>query len=154
TKEPLEGAAALHDPAAVSSLPPVTAAPAGAAGAIDLSAGRIRREHPRQLVRAKAFLIRALILLWWIVCALFGTSFTPYDPASGSLANFNAHPSGAHWFGTDSLGRDVFSRVIAGATSILVIAPLATLLGTVVGTSIGLVQGYFRGAVDNVVGRV
>jgi peptide/nickel transport system permease protein len=48
----------------------------------------------------------------------------------------------------------VFSRVIAGARDILIIAPLATLLGTVVGTTIGLVQGYFRGVVDNVVGRI
>ncbi len=151
TKAPLESAAALHDPAAVSSLPPVTG---GAAGALDASAGRIRREQLRQLVRSKAFLIGAALLLLWIVCALFGTSFAPFNPTSGSLTNFNAPPSGAHWFGTDSLGRDVFSRVITGATSILIIAPLATLLGTVAGTSIGLVQGYFRGAIDNMIGRI
>ncbi len=151
TKAPLESAAALRDPAAVSSLPPVTG---GAAGALDASAGRIRREQLRQLVRSKAFLIGAALLLLWIVCALFGTSFAPFNPTSGSLTNFNAPPSGAHWFGTDSLGRDVFSRVITGATSILIIAPLATLLGTVAGTSIGLVQGYFRGAIDNMIGRI
>jgi peptide/nickel transport system permease protein len=59
-----------------------------------------------------------------------------------------------HWFGTDSSGRDVLSRVIAGARDILIVAPLATLLGTVLGTALGLVQGYFGGVVDNVVGRV
>ncbi len=142
---------ALHDPAAIG-LPPATAA--GAAGTLDLSAGRIRREHLGQLVRSKAFLIGALLLLWWVVCALFGKSISPFNPVTGSLLQFNAAPSGAHWFGTDSLGRDVLSRVIVGARDILIIAPLATLLGTAVGTAIGLVQGYLAGVVDNVVGRL
>jgi peptide/nickel transport system permease protein len=126
----------------------------GTAGALDVSAGRIRREHLRQLVRSKAFLVGVVILLWWVVCAIFGRAFSPYDPVNGNLLFFNAPPSGAHWLGTDSLGRDVLSRVITGARDILLIAPLATLLGTAVGTTIGLVQGYYRGVVDNVVGRV
>jgi peptide/nickel transport system permease protein len=95
-----------------------------------------------------------VLLLWWIVCALFGRSFSPDNPVNGSLLQFNLAPSGAHWFGTDSLGRDVLSRVIVGSRDILIIAPLATLLGTAVGTAVGLVQGYFGGVVDNVVGRI
>jgi peptide/nickel transport system permease protein len=148
---PLDSAPALRDPAAIG-LPPATAG--GAAGALDISAGRIRREHLRHLVRSPAFIVGAVLLLWWVVCALFGRAFSPYNPVSGSLLQFNLAPSGAHWFGTDSLGRDVLSRVLVGARDILLIAPLATLLGTAVGTAIGLVQGYFRGAVDNVVGRL
>jgi peptide/nickel transport system permease protein len=105
-------------------------------------------------VRSPAFVTGTVLLLWWIVCALFGSLLSPYDPVSGTLASFNAPPSGSHWFGTDSLGRDVLSRVIVGARDILIIAPLATLLGTVLGTCIGLVQGYFRGLADNVIGRV
>jgi peptide/nickel transport system permease protein len=62
-------------------------------------------------------------------------------------------PDRTHWFGTDQLGRDVFSRVIVGARDILTIAPLATLLGTMAGTALGLIVGYFEGWVDNVVGR-
>ena len=151
TKIPLEEVAALGDPAAVSLLPPATG---GAAGAIDSSAGAIRRENLRLLVRSPAFLIGAGILLWWIVCALFGRVIAPYDPVTGSLTAFNQPPSGAHWFGTDSLGRDVLSRVIVGARDILIIAPLATLLGTALGTTIGLVQGYFRGRVDSFSGRL
>lgn len=148
--------------AAGSSLEPVpeVSAPAdggpppSAAGTVDSSARAIRRENLRQLVRSKAFLAGVILLLWWIVCAVLGTVFSPYNPVHGSLTAFNAAPSGAHWFGTDSLGRDVFSRVITGARNILIIAPLATLLGTVIGTCIGLVQGYFRGVTDNVIGRV
>jgi peptide/nickel transport system permease protein len=146
TKTPLEDSPALRDPAAVELLP--TAA-GGVVGALDTSAGAIRRENLRQLVRSPAFLIGAVILLWWIVCALFGRAIAPYNPVAGSLTAFNQPPSGAHWFGTDSLGRDVLSRVIVGAKDILIVAPLATLLGTALGTTIGLVQGYFRGRVDS-----
>ena len=105
-------------------------------------------------MRSPAFLVGAVILLWWIVCALFGKTIAPYNPVAGSLTAFNDPPSAAHWFGTDSLGRDVFSRVIVGARDILLVASLATLLGTVLGTSIGLVQGYFLGPVDSFVGRL
>ena len=148
----LEDSAALHDPAAVGLLPPVTGG--AAAGTVDSSAGAIRRENLRLLVRSPAFLIGAAILLWWIVCALFGKAFAPYNPVAGNLLAFNHAPSGAHWFGTDSLGRDVFSRVIVGAREILIVTPLATLLGTVLGTTIGLVQAYFLGPVDSFVGRI
>jgi peptide/nickel transport system permease protein len=148
---PFEHAPALHDPGAVGMLPPATAT---AAGPIGYSRAGVRREQLRQLVRSPAFLTGAVILLWWIVCALFGKSFSPYNPTAGQLLQVNAHPSGAHWFGTDSLGRDLLSRVIVGVRGILVVATLATLLGTVLGASIGLVQGYFRGAVDNIIGRL
>jgi peptide/nickel transport system permease protein len=147
----LDSTPSLRDPVA-AGLPPATAD--GTVGALDVSAGRIRREHLRQLVRSPTFIVGAVLLLWWVVCAIFGRAFSPYNPVNGNLIQFNLAPSGAHWFGTDSLGRDVLSRVIVGARDILVIAPLATLLGTAVGTAVGLVQGYFRGAVDNVVGRL
>ena len=152
TKTPLEDAPALRDPAAVGLLP--TDDGGGVVGTVDSSAGTIRRENLHQLVRSPAFLIGVGILLWWIVCALFGKTIAPYNPVAGSLTAFNQPPSGAHWFGTDSLGRDVFSRVIVGARGILVVAFLATLLGTVLGTSLGLVQGYFLGPVDSFVGRI
>ena len=135
TRISMEDAAALHDPGAVGLLPPVTA---GAAGATDSSAGTIRRENLRLLLRSPAFLIGAAILLWWIVCALFGKTIAPYNPVAGSLTAFNDPPSAAHWFGTDSLGRDVLSRTIVGARGILLVAFLATVLGTVLGTSLGL----------------
>jgi peptide/nickel transport system permease protein len=151
TKVELEHLAALGDPAAVSLLPP---AAGGVAGTVDSSAGAIRRDNLRLLVRSPAFLIGVGILLWWVVCALFGKAIAPYNPITGSLTAFNEAPSGAHWFGTDSLGRDVLSRVIVGARDILIVAPLATLLGTALGTTIGLVQGFYRGRVDSFSGRL
>jgi peptide/nickel transport system permease protein len=128
--------------------------PGGAAGTTDVSSKRIRKEQLIQLVRQKTFIIGAAILLFWIVCAVFGYSIAPYNPLGQNLVHFNTAPSSAHWFGTDSLGRDMLSRVIVGSRSILTIAPLATLLGTVVGTVLGLVQGYFRGITDLIMGRI
>jgi peptide/nickel transport system permease protein len=106
------------------------------------------------LLRRPTFLIGGGILLFWIVCAIFGHLIAPYNPLAQQLLDANAAPSGAHWFGTDPLGRDVLSRVIVGARDILVISPLATLLGTVLGTALGLAMGYLGGALDLVASRI
>jgi peptide/nickel transport system permease protein len=108
----------------------------------------------RLVLRRPSFIIGALILLFWIVCALFGSSFAPHSPYATQLLATNQAPSAAHWFGTDQIGRDVLSRVLVGARSILVVAPLATLLGTVLGTALGLALGYLGGVLDAIVGRV
>lgn len=112
-----------------------------------------RRERLRALVRSKTFVLGVVIVGWWVFWAIVGTRLTPYDPLAQSADNL-AHPSGTYWFGTDSLGRDVLSRVLAGATGVLKVAPLATLLGIAGGTVIGLVTGYFRGIVDDTISRV
>lgn len=119
----------------------------------EIQRGRIA-ETFAALRRSPSFLVGAAILLFWIVCALFGEHFTPYDPLADDIINSLAPPSAEHWFGTDQLGRDVFSRVIVGARDILTVAPLATLLATVAGTALGLVTGYFRGVVDDVISRI
>ncbi len=93
-------------------------------------------------------------MLFWLACALFGHAFTPFDPYATDILNALMPPSADHWFGTDQLGRDVFSRVIVGARDILVVAPLATALGVAGGVILGLVTGYFRGLVDDVLSRV
>jgi peptide/nickel transport system permease protein len=108
----------------------------------------------RLLLRRPTFYVGAGILLFWVVCAIFGHAFAPYNPLAQNLLAPNAPPSSAHWFGTDPLGRDVLSRVITGARDILIITPLATILGTILGTALGLAMGYIGGAFDLVVGRV
>jgi peptide/nickel transport system permease protein len=107
----------------------------------------------RLLLRKPTFLVGGGILLFWIVCAIFGHAIAPYNPLAQQLLAANASPSGAHWFGTDPLGRDVLSRVIVGARSILIIVPLATILGTVLGTALGLAMGYFGGTFDLISSR-
>jgi peptide/nickel transport system permease protein len=115
-----------------------------------------RRELPvwRLLLGRPAFVTGAVILLFWVACAIFGTAIAPHDPLAQQLLATNQAPSGAHWFGTDQLGRDVLSRVIVGARTILIIAPLATAVGTVLGTALGLVLGYLGGVVDLLIGRI
>jgi peptide/nickel transport system permease protein len=108
----------------------------------------------RLLLRRPTFLIGGGILVFWVICALFGHQIAPDNPLAQNLLSANTAPSASHWFGTDPLGRDVLSRVLVGARSILVITPLATVLGTVLGTALGLAMGYFGGAVDLVAGRL
>jgi peptide/nickel transport system permease protein len=111
-------------------------------------------ETVRAALHSRTLLIGAAVLFFWIVCALFGRHLTPLDPYADDLLATLAPPSLHHWFGTDQLGRDVFSRVIIGARDILIVAPLATLLGTLLGTALGLTIGYFRGMLDDVASRV
>jgi peptide/nickel transport system permease protein len=108
----------------------------------------------RLLLRRPTFIVGAAILLFWVVCAVFGHMIAPQDPLAQQLLATNKAPSGAHWFGTDQLGRDVFSRVLVGARTILVISFFATLLGTVLGTALGLAMGYLGGVVDMIGARI
>jgi len=117
-------------------------------------ASDLARERWHAACRSPTLIAGLLILAFWIVCALFGAGITPRDPYADDLLATLSPPSAAHWFGTDQLGRDIFSRVIVGARDILIVAPLATLLGTVLGTALGLCIGYFRGVLDDVVSRI
>jgi peptide/nickel transport system permease protein len=103
---------------------------------------------------SKTFIAGAAILLFWILMALFWGAVVPYGPQALDPTASLAPPSAEHWFGTDNLGRDVFSRVLAGASSVLTVAPLGTALGMLGGIAVGLVTGYYRGRVDDVIMRI
>ncbi|MFZ0388562.1 MAG: ABC transporter permease [Solirubrobacteraceae bacterium] len=107
----------------------------------------------RLLLRSKTFVVGAVIVGWWIVDAVLWRAIVPHNPqASAFLPSIG--PNSTNWFGTDDLGRDMFSRVLAGASSVLTVAPLATLLGVSGGTVIALVSVYYRGVVDDVLMRL
>jgi peptide/nickel transport system permease protein len=129
----------------------IAAVPSGVA-AIDATSGQLPTW--RLLLRRPMFFVGALILLFWIVCAIFGNDIAPHNPLAQQLLLVNKPPSAQHWFGTDQIGRDVLSRTIVGARTILIIAPLATVLGTVLGTTLGLAMGYLGGVTDVVAGRL
>ena len=112
------------------------------------------RSRVQLVLRSGAFLAGLAIVLLWISCALFGSLVVPCDPYADDLLHTLAAPSALHWFGTDQLGRDIFSRVVVGTRPILATAPLATLLATVLGASLGLLTGYAGGIVDLVLGRL
>lgn len=110
----------------------------------------------RVLRRSAGFWAGGFIVAMWVVFAVFGDFVTPYDPQGTpqDILNRLQPPSAEHWFGTDSLGRDVLSRVLAGARRVLTVALSATLFGTVFGTAIGLIIGFFGGIVDDIISRV
>jgi peptide/nickel transport system permease protein len=113
-----------------------------------------RYERLRLLVRSPTFLMGCVLAGIWVLCAIFGDLIAPHDPVAPDILSKFEPPSAQHLFGTDKLGQDVLSRVILGARAVLVVAPLATILGTVLGTTIGLVTGYYRGFVDEATMRV
>lgn len=130
-----------------------TELPAADVGASRAQRSSARRERLRLLVRRPAFLIGAGVMLFWIVCAILGERITPYDPYNGfSLGR--QPPSAEHLFGTDRIGRDVLSRVMVGSRDVLIVAPLAALLGVFIGTALGLVMGFYRGLVDDILSRI
>lgn len=90
----------------------------------------------------------------FIAMAVFGPSLVPYDPLASDAANALQPPSTAHWFGTDSLGRDVFSRVIVATRLDLTISIAAVALSFVAGSLLGAVAGYWGGWIDAVLNRV
>ena len=109
-----------------------------------------RRLHA--LARRPTFVISALILLFWVVAAIFwkAAGFHPYSDTGHLLAA----PSWKYPFGTDNLGRSVLSRTLAGADRALLIGPLGSVLATLVGSALGVMAGYFRGWVDTALMRV
>jgi len=113
-----------------------------------------RKERLRLLLRSPTFIIGCVLLGAWVLCAVFGTLIAPQNPQADDILNKLVAPSGDHLFGSDRLGRDVLTRVMVGAREILIMAPLATILGTVLGTAIGLVTGYYRGLVDEAIMRI
>lgn len=95
----------------------------------------VRRPGAVTVVLSTALLV--LVVAWAVAPGVFA----PGDPTAGSLANALQAPSGAHWFGTDATGRDVYTRVVHGAAYTLSSALLAVTIGLVVGTLLGLVAG-------------
>ena len=89
----------------------------------------------------------------WIFIAIFAPWLAPHDPLAQSATSF-VPPSWGHFFGTDELGRDVFSRILWGARASIEAGVLATGLAMAVAVPIGIVAGYYRGWVDAVIARL
>ena len=96
---------------------PIESAGAVAAGQSTEDRAEFLRNH------SKAFIFGATILVFWILAAIFGNLLVPHNPLVQNPSNINQAPTLSHWFGTDSLGRDMFARVITASRDILIIAP-------------------------------
>jgi peptide/nickel transport system permease protein len=114
----------------------------------------VTQERIAVLRKNKAFVAGSSILIFWIICAIFGKWIARYEIDQMDFEATYAAPSGKYWFGTDGLGQDIFSRVIIGSRLIILIAFSATALGTAVGASIGLIAGYRKGTFDMILMRI
>ena len=98
-------------------------------------------------------IIGSVIILLVLICAIIPGTLAPYNPNKQYLDQVYAQPSRVHPLGTDSLGRDMFSRIIFGARTALIIATLAIATASVIGTVLGLTAGYFGGWIYAVIMR-
>ncbi|MBO6919884.1 MAG: ABC transporter permease [Rhizobiaceae bacterium] len=111
--------------------------------------------HIFYVLRGNPITALAFILLAsFITCALFGPLIVPYDPLASNTSNALMPPSVDHWFGTDNLGRDVFSRVIVATRLDLLISVSAVALSFVIGSILGSVAGYWGGWLDAILNRL
>lgn len=112
-----------------------------------------RRENWQLIRRRPAFIIGSFILTVWVACAVLGNAITPHHPLD-YRTTAHLKPRLSFPFGTDETGRDVLSRVMAGARDVLRIAPLAAFLGVVLGVILGMLMGYLRGWFDTIASRI
>ena len=94
--------------------------------------------------------VGATIILVMIVLAILGPLISPYTYADQSLIDANQSPSFSHWFGTDTLGRDIYTRVMYGARISLTIGFVAAFINLVIGVTYGGIAGYLGGKVDRI----
>jgi peptide/nickel transport system permease protein len=111
------------------------------------------RETLQTLLANKLAVAGLIILGLLVIVGVFGKAIAPYGLNEIDISNRLSGPSAMHWFGTDNLGRDTFSRVLIAARVSLQVGLIAVGFAAVVGVPIGLVAGYYRGAVDSVLMR-
>ena len=107
-----------------------------------------------RLLKNKAAVAGALILVILITLALLAPWIAPYPYAYQDLDLGASAPSSAHLLGTDVLGRDLFSRILYGARISLLVGFIATTVALIIGVSWGIIAGYFGGKIDSVMMRI
>ena len=107
----------------------------------------------RRAARHPSFLAGAVLSTLLGLAALLSLVWTPYPPAEIDIPNKLAAPSAAHWLGTDSLGRDIASQLLAGARSAIVVGVVAVAIGLVLGVGLGCLAAARRGWVEELVMR-
>ena len=112
------------------------------------------KEVWRRFCRNKQAMIGLAMLLLLIFAAVFANVIAPYDPVEQNLLIRLQGPSAAHWFGTDELGRDIFSRILYGARISLTVGLIAVSISCVAGCALGAIAGYYGGILDTVIMRI
>ena len=99
-------------------------------------------------------LIIILLYLFGAIVAVFAPGLLPHDPLASYAGPIQEAPSARHWFGTDQYGRDIFSRIVSGASTALAVGIISALAGCTIGALIGAASGYFGGRTDLLVQRL
>jgi peptide/nickel transport system permease protein len=132
-------------------------AEATASRAAVTAAPRVRsewRRTARTLTRNRLVLAGLVMVIGLIVIAALAGVIAPYNPVANNVRAALQPPSSYYYFGTDRFGRDIFSRVVFGSQISLFVAIVSVAMSTIVGIALGLVSGYYRGWVDNLIGRI
>ena len=108
----------------------------------------------RRIRRDKVAMCSLVIIGIMVVLAIFAPIFSPYDYETNNLQALNMPPSAEHWFGTDQLGRDLWTRVWIGARVSLLIGLGGAIAPQIVGIFLGGISGYFGGWVDMLIMRI
>src|SRR5690606_2835871 len=112
-------------------------------------------EFWRKFKKQKLALAAGVFVLLLVVVAVLAPWLVPYDPENYfDYDALNSGPSAAHWLGVDSLGRDIFSRIVMGARISLAAGFLSVFIGAIVGTFMGLMAGYYQGWWERITMRV
>ncbi|HEV7254738.1 MAG TPA: ABC transporter permease [Mesorhizobium sp.] len=116
---------------------------------------RVWGRSPWTLVlRSRTAMIGLALVLFWVVVAVAAPVLPLYSPTAQDVtALADPTPSATHWLGTDILGRDMVARLIFGARTVLVVAPLSVAVAMLVGVTLGMLAGYYGGWVDAVISR-
>jgi len=112
-----------------------------------------RKKNSNSIWRQPLAVVGILIILTWVILAVFAPWIAPYNPNSQDADKF-LMPSAAHWMGTDELNRDIWSRIIYGARISLPYSLLLVVLSATLGSIIGAISGYAGGKVDSFIMRV
>lgn len=107
----------------------------------------------RRFIKSKATVTGSLILILFFATALVGPLLCTYDPNKVDLQSVYLSPSSEHILGTDSLGRDTFTRLVVGARISLLVSFTGTMAGSLLGVMFGVLAGYFGGWIDSVISR-
>ncbi len=114
----------------------------------------LRKDIWKRFKRNKLAMIGLVMLVVLVLTAIFAPLIAPYTITQRFAGEYRSPPSADHWFGTDTIGRDVFSRVVYGARVSLRIGIIATVILLVIGLVLGAVAGFFGGATDTLIMRI